>query len=179
MSNACPPRLAPCNINTSRSIRTSQLTIGHKMCMRTSRQHDTLLQNSIFCVRTYKRDRPALQKTQNLLCSNSWNHAWYFTLRYSIAFFQIKRIIITKQLQGKKRLHDKINQVSKLVLMSGSVLGMRLRHIAATSTWIVRLPLLSHPPATRSSPLGISVHAHSERAVGNSPTCFQLFVAGW
>jgi len=63
--------------------------------------------------------------------------------------------------------------------MSASVPGMRLRHMTATSTRAVRMPLRSRPPATRSSPLGSSVHAHSDRGEGKSPTLLQLLVAGW
>ena len=65
--------------------------------------------------------------------------------------------------------------------MLASVPGMRLchMHITATSTPAVRLPLLSHPPATRSSPLGSSVHAQDDRGEGKSPTLLQLLVAGW
>ena len=62
--------------------------------------------------------------------------------------------------------------------MSASVLGMRLRHITATSTRAVALPLLSSPPATRSSPLCNTVHAQDDRGEGKSPTLLQLLVAG-
>ena len=86
-----------------------------------------------------------------------------------------KTILITsKNYSNKKKI-----LVSKLVPMSANVLGMRLHHITATSTRAVRLPLLSRPPATMSSPLCNTMHAQRDRGEGKSPTLLQLLVAGW
>ena len=87
--------------------------------------------------------------------------------------------------KNKSEKHEKNYKRSKKIKCQNtfpchySVLGMRQSHNAAASTRLVRLPLLSHPPATRISPLGSSVDVQDDRGEGKSPTFFQLFVAGW
>ena len=111
------------------------------------------------------------------------NHTEFtmFTLKMYYYYYSKSIIIIlhtkmksknyTKKITSKKYSNEK--SLSELVPKSASVLGMRLRHITATSTRAVS-PLLSRPPATRSSPLGSSVHAQDDRGQGKSPTLLQL-----
>ena len=57
--------------------------------------------------------------------------------------------------------------------------GMRQSYKVATSTRLVRLPLLLNPPATSICPLDNSAHEQDDRGEGKSPTLLQLFVVGW
>jgi len=116
-------------------------------------------------------------------------HACYFVLCYCFTYyyyskrllFSIQKFIIIQENTGEKyrgKIQQPKNPRVKLVPMcvSASVLGMRLHHITATLTRLLRLPLLSHPPAT--SWVAVCMHNVIMEKVSCQPCSNSWWLAG-